>query len=121
MFRQKTLQELAKKKRKEAKKDSTKRVRNKCINFRLTPTESEVLNRKIELSGLLKQEYIIKCLLDHKVEIQKDFNLADRLAKEIFQLARVIKKYGVLEEDEQEILLFVLEIYEQLKNEKAPK
>jgi hypothetical protein len=34
-------------------------------------------------------------------------------------LGRVIKKYGQLEDEEQEVLLFVLEIYEELKKEKS--
>lgn len=120
IFRQKSLQKLAKNSRAK-KKDESKRKRNKCVNFRLTEEESQILNKKIELSGLLKQEYILNCLLNYEVKIALDYKLYDRLSKEIFQLAKVVKKYGRLEEPDQAILLFILEIYEALKQEKAPK
>jgi hypothetical protein len=120
IFRQKSLQKLAKNNRAK-KKDESKRKRNKCVNFRLTEEENQILNKKIELSGLLKQEYILNCLLNYEVKIAQDYKLFDRLSKEIFQLARVIKRYGKLEEPDQEILLFILEIYEALKQEKALK
>ncbi|MGB4626968.1 MAG: plasmid mobilization protein [Erysipelotrichaceae bacterium] len=120
IFRQKLLQKLAKNSRLK-KKDESKRKRNKCVNFRLTEEENQILNKKIELSGLLKQEYILNCLLNYEVKMAQDYKLYDRLSKEIFQFAKVIKKYGKLEEPDQEILLFILEIYEALKQEKAPK
>ncbi|MGI6348306.1 MAG: plasmid mobilization protein [Eubacteriales bacterium] len=120
IFRQKSLQKLAKNSRVK-KKDESKRKRNKSVNFRLTEEESQILNKKIEVSGLLKQEYILNCLLNYEVKIAQDYKLYDRLSKEIFQLARVVKKYGRLEEPDQEILIFILEIYEALKQEKAPK
>jgi hypothetical protein len=34
-------------------------------------------------------------------------------------LARVIKKFGKLDEEAQDILLYVLEIYEEIKQEKS--
>ena len=38
---------------------------------------------------------------------------------EIFQLAKVIKKFGKLNDEEQLLLMYILEIYEEIKNEKA--
>mgnify|MGYP000874517145 CR=1 len=116
IFRRESLQKLKKKKR---KKKESNRVRNQYVNFRVTPDEYELLNKKVEMSGLLKQDYIIQCLLNSGVKVKPDYRLADKIAKEIFQLARVIKKYGQLDDQEQEILIFILEIYEELKKEKS--
>ena len=38
----------------------------------------------------------------------------------IFQLAKVIKKFGKLNDDEADILIYILEIYEKIKKEKSP-
>jgi translation initiation factor IF-3 len=116
IFRRESLQKLKKKKR---KKKENNRVRNKYVNFRVTSDEYDLLNKKVEMSGLLKQDYIIQCLLNSEVKVKLDYRLADKIAKEIFQLARVIKKYGQLDDQEQEILIYILEIYEELKKEKS--
>lgn len=115
IFRRDSLNKIKKKK---VKKESN-RIRDKYVNFRVTQEEYDLLNKKIEISGLLKQDYIIQCLSNHKVVLKADYLLADRIAKELFQLARVIKKFGSLEDEEQEILFLVLEIYEELKKEKS--
>lgn len=116
IFRRKSLQKYKKKK---SKMRENNRVRNKYVNFRVTPEEYDLLNKKVEMSGLLKQDYIIQCLLNHEVKVVADYRLADSIAKEIFQLARVIKKFGKLDDQEQEILILILEIYEELKKEKS--
>ena len=41
--------------------DQQGRWRNKVVAFRMSPEEDEVLEAKVKLSGLTKQEYI--CLL----------------------------------------------------------
>lgn len=116
IFRRETLKKA---KKKIKKKKESNRIRNKYVNFRVTQDEYELLNKKVEMSGILKQDYIIQCLLNYEVKVDADYRLADKIAKELFQLARVIKKYGQLEDEEQEVILFVLEIYEELKEEKS--
>ena len=116
IFRRETLKKA---KKKIKKKKESNRIRNKYVNFRVTQDEYDLLNKKVEMSGILKQDYIIQCLLNYEVKVDADYRLADKIAKELFQLARVIKKYGQLEDEEQEVLLFVLEIYEELKEEKS--
>ena len=115
IFRRDALNKVKKQKRKKY----TNRVRNKYVNFRVTPEEYDLLNKKVEMSGLLKQDYIIQCLLNYEVRVTANYRLANQIAKEIFQLAKVIKKYGTLNDEHAEILIFVLEIYEELKQEKG--
>ncbi len=43
--------------------DTIGRLRSKTIAFRMSPEENEQLNKKANLSGLTKQDYIIKRLL----------------------------------------------------------
>jgi len=100
-------------------KDPYKRKRNKIISFRATEEEAELLDRKVEISGLTKQDYIISSLTSPPVSIKADYRLEDKFALEIFKLAKLVKKYGRLEEDDQEILSFLIEIYYEIKKEKG--
>ncbi|RXZ28634.1 hypothetical protein EPT55_03375 [Fusobacterium necrophorum] len=95
------------------------RKRNKIINFRVSQEELDLINKKIEMSMLTKQEYFIEMLTNHKVEVFADYRVVDAISKEIFLLAKVIKKFGQLDDQENEILNFVLELYEEIKKEKA--
>lgn len=100
-------------------KKQVKRKRNKIVSFRATEKEAGLLDRKVEISGLTKQDYIISALTSPPVSIKADYRLEDKFALEIFRLAKVVKKYGRLEEDDQEILRFLIEIYYEIKKEKS--
>lgn len=100
-------------------KTPIKRKRNKIISFRTTEEEAELLDRKVEISGLSKQDYIISSLTSPTVSIKVDYRLEDKFALEIFRLAKVVKKYGRLEEEDQEILSFLIEIYYEIKKEES--
>lgn len=117
MFRNKYMQNL--KAKKKEKEPNINRKRNKILNFRVSEEEYDVICKKIELSGLKKQDYFISMLSNTMINIVPDYRLADSISKEIFQLAKVIKKYGKLDGENSDILLYVLEIYEQLKKEKG--
>lgn len=96
-----------------------KRKRNKIISFRATEEEARLLDRKVEISGLTKQDYIISSLTSPPVSIKADYRLEDKFAIEIFRLAKLVKKYGRLKEEDQEILRFLIEIYYEIKKEKS--
>lgn len=49
--------------------DRQGRWRNKTVAFRMSPEENEVLEAKVKLSGLTKQDYIIKRLLGHEIKV----------------------------------------------------
>lgn len=49
--------------------DTKGRLRSKIVSFRVSPEESELLDAKVRLSGLTKQDYIIKRLTDKEIVI----------------------------------------------------
>lgn len=100
-------------------KKQVKRKRNKTISFRATEEEARLLDRKVEISGLTKQDYIISSLTSPPVSIKADYRLEDKFALEIFRLAKLVKRYGRLEEEDQEILRFLIDIYYEIKKEKS--
>ena len=116
MFRRHSLDEISQKTRNKDKN----RKRNRILNFRVSEEEYDLINKKIAISGLKKQDYFLQMLLNHEVNLVSDYRLSDNIAKEIFQLAKAIKKFGKLNDDETDILIYILEIYEEIKKEKSP-
>ena len=119
MFRPESLQKRTKQIKNKRKKNEKNRKRNRILNFRVSQEEYDLINKQVEISGLSKQDYFIQLLGEHKINITADYRVLDAIAKEVFQLARVIKKFGKLSEEEQDILLYILEIYEEIKQEKS--
>lgn len=116
MFRRYSLDKISQKTRNKEKN----RKRNRILNFRVSEEEYDLINKKIAISGLKKQDYFLQMLLNHEVKLVSDYRLSDNIAKEIFLLAKVIKKFGKLNDDEADILIYILEIYEEIKKEKSP-
>lgn len=118
IFRQETIQKQAKQIRKKKKRENN-RKRNHILNFRVSDEEASLIDKYVELSGLTKQDYFIGLLINHEIKINADYRVVDAISKEIFRLATVIKKFGKLDDHEEEVLLYILEIYEELKKEKT--
>ena len=119
MFRLESLQKRTKQIKEKKIKNEKNRKRNRILNFRVSEEEYDLINKQVEINGLSKQDYFIQLFGEHKINIIADYRVLDAIAKEVFQLARVIKKFGKLNEEEQDILLFILEIYEEIKQEKS--
>lgn len=49
--------------------DSKGRLRSRVVGFRMSEEESEELNKKVALSGMNKQDYIIESLFKRKIRI----------------------------------------------------
>ena len=50
--------------------DTKGRLRSRIISFRVSPEEGDLLDVKVKLSGLTKQDYVIKKLTDSAVVVQ---------------------------------------------------
>ena len=50
--------------------DTKGRLRSRIISFRVSPEEGDLLDVKVKLSGLTKQDYVIKKLTDSTVVVQ---------------------------------------------------
>lgn len=76
-------------------KDACNRWRSKTVAFRMSPEENKQLDIMVKLSGLTKQEYIIKRLLCREVVVQGNPRvykaLRDQLAAVLMELQRLAK------------------------------
>ncbi len=82
--------------------DSHNRWRNKTVAFRVSPEEDEQIETAVRLTGLTKQDYIIRRLLNHDVVVQGNPRvykaLRDQLASVLDELRRIEAGSGVDDE-----------------------
>ena len=93
------------------------RQRNVILNFRVKPEEKEKITRRMELSGLTKQEFLIQSLLNQKVICignTKSFDVIKKRLLEIENHLENIKIADELDENILESLCMILELYEGL-------
>ncbi len=102
-------------------KDLQGRFRKKVIAFRVSPEEDETLNRKVLLSGLTKQDYLIHCMSDQAYIVQGNPYVYRSLRRELkcfIQLFHELQKFEEMDIDDLEILQYMLEIIINMKNKK---
>lgn len=82
--------------------DNHNRWRNRQVAFRLSPEEADLLDTYVRLSGLTKQDYITRRLLDRAVVVQGNPRvykaLRDQLAAVLGELRRMEAGGGVDDE-----------------------
>ena len=82
--------------------DKHNRWRNKTVAFRVSPEEDEQLEIFVKLSGLTKQDYITRLLLEKEIVVQGNPRvykaLRDQLAAVLGELRRIEAGQGVNDE-----------------------
>ena len=82
--------------------DNHNRWRNKTIAFRVSPEENTQIDIAVRLSGLTKQDYITRRLLDRDIVVQGNPRvykaLRDQLAAVLEELRRIEAGGGVDDE-----------------------
>ena len=82
--------------------DNHNRWRNKTVAFRVSPEEDEQLEIAVRISGLTKQDYITRRLLNRDIVVQGNPRvykaLRDQLAAVLGELRRMEARGGVDDE-----------------------
>lgn len=101
--------------------DQQNRFRNKVIAFRVSDEENEVLNAKVKMSGLNKQDYLIACCNDKDILVLGNPYVYKNLRNQLNVFIRRFKEISALNEltlDEIIILENMLSIIIALKENK---
>jgi len=114
--------------RKEKKEMSVKvldrqgRWRNKIVAFRVSPEEDEQLEAAVRLSGLTKQDYIIRRLQEKEIVVVGNprvyKTLKNELAKVLEQLERIEAGVGVCR-DLLDTIVLITNTMQGMKDEKS--
>ena len=100
--------------------DQQGRWRNKVVAFRMSPEEDELLETAVRLSGLTKQEYIIRRLQEKEVVVTGNPRvykaLKNELAKVLNEL-KSMKKGENVSEDLLEVIQLITVTMDGMKDE----
>ena len=72
--------------------DNKGRWRNVIISFRMSPQERDDLNVRVKLSGLTKQDYIIKRLSERAVIVQPNTRVYKALRNQMAEILEELKR-----------------------------
>lgn len=100
--------------------DRQGRWRNKTVAFRVSPEEDALIETAVRLSGLTKQDYILRRLQEKEVVVQGNPRvfkaLKDELRKVLEELQR-IEAGGNVNEDLLEVITLLAETMSGMKEE----
>lgn len=101
-------------------RDNHNRWRNKTVAFRVSPEEADLLDTYVNLSGLTKQDYITRRLLDQTVVVQGNPRvykaLRDRMSEILKELQR-IENGSMMNDDLLNIIQFISRIMDGMQRE----
>ena len=97
------------------------RKRNIIVNFRMSPEEKSLLEEKMALSGLNKQDYMIQMSLNHRVEVFGNIRVFDELKRKLAMLEEYFENVNLdcdIDENKLELLAYILEMFETVNRNK---
>lgn len=87
--------------------DSKGRWRNRNVGFRVSEEEAKLLDDLVELSGLAKQDYILRRLLNREVVVQGNPKVFKALKHQMTQIYEELKRLEAVSNDNEELLIVV--------------
>ena len=93
----------------EKKLDHNGRWRNRIVAFRVSDEEAKLLNDLVELSGLTKQDYILRRLLCRDVVVQGNPRVYKALKNQMAAIYEELKRLESIDSDNDE-LLYTLQV-----------
>lgn len=84
--------------------DSKGRFRSRTIGFRVSPEEEKLINSAVALSGLTKQDYIVKRLLCRDVVVQGNPRVFKALHKELAAVLTELQRIEAGSSVDEELL-----------------
>ena len=87
--------------------DSKGRWRNRNVGFRVSEEEAKLLDDLVELSGLAKQDYILRRLLNREVVVQGNPKVFKALKHQMTQIDEELKRLEKVSNDNEELIIVV--------------
>ena len=98
------------------KKDEHARLRNNIMNFRVTPRERELIEKRIRLSGLPKAEFFIESCLYQTILVRGNVKTLDRIRESVQEIDRKLRDGDLSSLDEGDMveLRTILELLDHI-------
>ncbi len=98
-------------------KNEKNRRRNVIMNFRVSQTEKELIEKRLELSGLPKAEFFIQSCMYHAILVKGNIKTFDAIKMQIKKLNETLDKEVSLEKweaEDRESLRMILEMLNKI-------
>lgn len=86
------------------KLDRKGRWRNRVVAFRVSDEEAELLNRLVDISGLTKQEYLIKKTTDRRVVVKGSIRVFGALKVQLTFVYEELKRLKEITPDNDDLI-----------------
>lgn len=100
----------------ERKLDNRGRWRNKTVAFRVSEEEAKQIDECVRLSGLTKQDYIVRRLMCRDIVVQGNPRVYKALKNQMAELYEELKRIERFSEENEE-LLYTLQLVAETLNE----
>jgi hypothetical protein len=104
----------------EKRLDKQGRWRNKTVAFRVSPEEDKVIEAKVRMCGLTKQDYIIRRLEERPVVVMGNPKVYKALRNQMADILEELKRIGTgdpVDDDLKEIIRTMAMIMDGMKEE----
>lgn len=101
--------------------DKKGRWRSVIVSFRVSPEESADLNTRVRLSGLTKQDYIVKRLSERDIIVQPNTRVFKALRNQMTDILMELKRLesgGSVSDELLETIQLVAKTYNGLEEKK---
>lgn len=99
----------------ERKLDNRGRWRNKTVAFRVSAEEAKQIDECVRLSGLTKQDYIVRRLMCRDIVVQGNPRVYKALKNQMAELYEELKRIEQFSEENEE-LLYTLQLVAETLN-----
>ena len=99
----------------ERKLDNRGRWRNKTVAFRVSEEEAKQIDECVRLSGLTKQDYIVRRLMCRNIVVQGNPRVYKALKNQMTELYEKLKRIEQFSEENEE-LLYTLQLVAETLN-----
>lgn len=97
------------------KLDNRGRWRNKTVAFRVSEEEAKQIDECVRLSGLTKQDYIVRRLMCRDIVVQGNPRVYKALKNQMAELYEELKRIDRISEENEE-LLYTLQLVAETLN-----
>ena len=100
--------------------DAKNRWRNVMVSFRASPEEAQQLDRLVALSGLTKQDYIMKRLADREITVESNPRVYKALRIEMSRISQELQRISdssEISDELKELIGMIATILGEMKGE----
>ena len=100
--------------------DAKNRWRNVMVSFRVSPEEAQQLDRLVALSGLTKQDYIMKRLADREITVESNPRVYKALRIEMSRILQELQRISdssEISDELKELIGMIVTILGEMKGD----